>query len=391
MELVCMRVTYTISQDILDWVISQTSSYSVHPKTLPMIKEWQRGTKTPTYNQIEVASKDTRIPLGYFFLKTPPTENIPLLEYRTIKSQEFEHPSRDLVDTIEEMERIVDWTKNNLRAEGAEKNSVVGVLKGVTDIDPISAYIRNTLDLQENWFENTKDAGDSFRTLRTAINAVGVTVMMNGIVRSNTYRPLDVNEFRAFTIIDEYAPLIFINANDSINGRLFSLLHEFVHICLGVNNLFNDRYSFGKSVSLVETTSNAVAAEILVPNTIFLDKWNESGGDGASLDKRIMQLAYFFSCGPVVIARKALDERKIDITQYRHISQEATRHFIDNKTSQPSGGGDYYATMGTRIDRRFFNLLYKSVSEGKTQYTEAFRLTNTNRVTFTKLAERMLD
>jgi len=34
--------------------------------------------------------------------------------------------------------------------------------------------------------------------------------MMNGIVRGNTHRPLDVNEFRAFTIIDEYAPLIFM-------------------------------------------------------------------------------------------------------------------------------------------------------------------------------------
>lgn len=386
-----MRVTYNISQDILDWVISQTSSYGVHPKTLPMIKEWQRGTKIPTYNQIEVASRDTRIPLGYFFLKTPPTENIPLLEYRTIKSQEFEQPSRDLLDTIEEMEQIIDWTKNNLRAEGAEGNPVIGELKGVTDIDTISTYIRDTLELEENWFENTKDAGDSFRKLKIAMNAVGVIVMMNGIVRSNTHRPLDVNEFRAFTIIDEYAPLIFINANDSINGRLFSLLHEFVHICLGVNNLFNDRYSFGKSVSLVETISNAATAEVLVPNTIFLCKWNKSGRDGASLDARIMQLAHFFSCGSVVIARKALDAKEIDITQYRHISKEATKHFIEKKNSQPSGGGDYYATMGSRIDRRFFNLLYKSVSEGKTQYTEAFRLTNTNRVTFAKLAERMLD
>ena len=35
-----------------------------------------------------------------------------------------------------------------------------------------------------------------------------------------------------FTLIDAYAPLIFINAADSESGRVFSLLHEFVHIVI---------------------------------------------------------------------------------------------------------------------------------------------------------------
>lgn len=214
--------------------------------------------------------------------------------------------------------------------------------------------------------------------------------MMNGIVRGNTHRPLDVNEFRAFTIIDEYAPLIFINANDSINGRLFSLIHEFVHICLGVNSLFNDKFNTGKNVSSIETICNAVVAEILVPSNVFLSKWRERGKEDAPLDQRIMQLAHFFRCGPVVIGRRALDASEIDINEYKHISEEATKHFIETKNSR-SSGGDYYATLSSRVDRRFFNLLFKSVFEGKTQYTEAFRLTNTNRRTFTKLAERMLD
>lgn len=385
-----MPVQYSISQDILDWVIKKTSSNIVLPKTLPMIQEWRRGTKIPTYNQIEAASRDTRIPFGYFFLKTPPTENIPLLEYRTIKSQEFDQPSRDLVDTIHEMEQVIEWTKNNLKAEGAEINPIVGKLMNITDIGTISTYIRNTLGLAEDWFEKTNNAEDSFRKLRTTLSDAGIVVMMNGTVRGNTHRPLDVNEFRAFTIIDEYAPLIFINATDSINGRLFSLLHEFVHIFLGVNSLFNDRYGTGKNISSIERICNAVAAEILVPNNVFLYKWKESERNETSLDDRIQQLALYFSCGPVVIARKALDTREIDISQYRHIAEEAIRHYREKKSSQTSGG-NYYATLSSRVDRRFFSLLYKSVSEGKTPYTEAFRLTNTNRITFSKLAERILD
>ena len=86
--------------------------------------------------------------------------------------------------------------------------------------------------------------------------------MMSGIVGNNTHRPLSIDEFRAFSVIDEYAPLIFINSNDSTNGKLFSLLHEFSHICIGENSLFNDRYSTGKKVRKVETLCNAVAAEV---------------------------------------------------------------------------------------------------------------------------------
>ncbi|MFA6844713.1 MAG: hypothetical protein WCR02_03210 [Sphaerochaetaceae bacterium] len=164
-----MQVTYHISQDILDWVVKQTTPDSVHLKTLPMIQEWRRGTKVPTYNQIEAVSKDTRIPLGYFFLKTPPVEKNTLLEYRTIKNQKFDQPSRDLVDTIEEMEQIIEWTKDNLKAEGDDKNSVVGKLKDITDIDALTLYIRESLGLGDNWFEDTKNAEDSFRKLRTAI------------------------------------------------------------------------------------------------------------------------------------------------------------------------------------------------------------------------------
>lgn len=35
---------------------------------------------------------------------------------------------------------------------------------------------------------------------------------MSGIVGNNTHRPLSIDEFRAFSITDDYAPLIFIKS-----------------------------------------------------------------------------------------------------------------------------------------------------------------------------------
>ena len=131
--------------------------------------------------------------------------------------------------------------------------------------------------------------------------------MMNGIVGNNTHRPLAIDEFRAFALVDNYAPLVFINSNDSTSGRLFSLLHELVHILMGKNNFYNDRYSAHGQINPAETICNAVAAEILVPDVLFVSKWNETVAQ-SDAEATIASLAKFFKCGMTVIARKALGQ-----------------------------------------------------------------------------------
>ena len=123
----------------------------------------------------------------------------------------------------------------------------------------------------------------------------------------NTHRALDINEFRAFTMVDDWAPLIFINAADSNGAKLFSLLHELTHIWLGKSDLFNDRQGRSKDVSDIEIICNAVAGELLVPKDVFLENWNERKTD---IYIRIAELARTFRCGEIVIARKAMDCKK---------------------------------------------------------------------------------
>jgi Zn-dependent peptidase ImmA (M78 family) len=381
-----VKAKYTVSPAVVDWVIGQIGTSTTPLNALDILKAWQTGVKTPTFDEIETVSKKTRIPLGYFFLQTPPKEKIKLMEYRTIASAESQIPSRDLIDTIIDMEQIVDWTREYLISESSEINPIVGKLKNETNIAVIADYIRQVLDLSVNWFETTEA---SFNYLRDRMSETGIIIMLSGIVRNNTHRPLNIDEFRAFTIIDTFAPLIFINATDSASGRLFSLLHEFTHICLGVNNLFNDRYSSGKGVNKLETLCNAIAAEILVPSSIFGNAWNNSNSQLTSIDETIEKVARFFKCGNVIIARKALDTGKIDLATYDEIVRKAIQRYKEQKLTPKNGGGDFYRTKKNRIDKRFFTFVVDSVSRGKTLYSEAFKLTDTNRHTFSELIEKM--
>ena len=383
-----MKVNVHISKETLDWIMANTNLETLSSQVAGRLLGWHSGEKVPTFNQIEEASKATGIPLGYFFLNTPPVEDRALLEYRTVDSLELEKPSQNLLDTIHDMEQIQEWTRNQMINDGFSKFDFVGSMRETYSLDNFVFHIREVLNLSMDWFTVCRTAADSFRFLRNKVSDAGVIVMMNGIVGNNTHRPLEIKEFRAFAIADDYAPLIFINSNDSASGKLFSLLHEFAHILIGKNSFFNDRYSTHGRINQVETICNAAAAEILVPDKLFVDKWQEEilNCDATMV---IEALAKYFRCGSTVVARKALDHQYITHKEYTQIAQRAVHLYNEQrKKAKEKSGGDYYRTAASRIDQRFFRMLAGSVAEGKTLYSDAFRLTNTNRSTFRELTQQ---
>ena len=69
-------INVNIQPEVIHWALSQTQESKLGDKLMKNIKHWLDGTKTPTFNQIEDFSKKSNIPLGYFFLQTPPKEYI---------------------------------------------------------------------------------------------------------------------------------------------------------------------------------------------------------------------------------------------------------------------------------------------------------------------------
>ena len=369
---------------IFEWVLQNINFENIKAKMKDDFFLWMTGKKTPTFNQLEQFSKATNIPFGYFFLSTPPIEKMELLEYRTVDSLDIEKPSRNLIDTINEMEAVQEWMRDYVKGADLGELNYVGALKGNEDIGSIASTIMESLRLSKEWFLDGSDAWDSFKLLRERLEDIGTIVMMNGIVGSNTHRSLDINEFRAFTIIDKYAPLIFINANDSSNGRLFSLAHEMTHIWFGVNSFYNDYQHPINGISSLEVLCNAVAAELLAPIEMFNTSWREDKTD--DIAEKISNIAGYFRCGTTVIARRALDQGLIDKATYTKLAESAIAKYREKRSEQGSGG-NYYNTLKTRIDKRLVLALSNSVYEGKTTFIEAFRLTNTSRKTFSALVE----
>ena len=375
-------VRVEIKPEIIKWAISQADETKLNEKLNDNIKKWINGSKTPTFKQIEELSKKTNIPIGYFFLDEPPEEDIGLLEYRTIDNVSMTNPSRDLIDVIYEMESIQSWMKEYRLENGYDELYFVGSLKYKKSVQSMARQIRDDLLLDEEWYKKCKNSYDAFKYIRELLDEMGIIVMLNGIVGNNTHRALNIEEFRAFAIVDEIAPLLFINNSDSDGAKLFSLFHEMVHVWIGENDLYNDRRDNNR-VKNTEVLCNGVASELLVPNEKFLIKWD----DNKDYRRVIKELSQYFRCSESVIARKALNNNKIDVSLYRTVIDDGIEAYNKMK-NRKSEGGDYYSSKKTRLNNSLIKALCESISSGRTTYTEAYRLTNTTRKTFDEVISR---
>ncbi|WP_054747149.1 ImmA/IrrE family metallo-endopeptidase [Veillonella rogosae] len=215
---------------------------------------------------------------------------------------------------------------------------------------------------------------DPFTYIRSRLEAIGITVFVNGVVGSNNNRKLLVSEFRGFTLLDSYAPIIFINGRDSSNGKLFTIIHEFCHVLLGEEGGVSDGNS--------EPYCNRFAAEFLVPESLFHSRWSES-------PQAYEQIAKYFKVSQYVIYRVALTHGYINQRQYELLVKKFEQYLqnIPERTSQ-SGGGNFYATAHIRLGESFSRAVVQAARAGALAYREAYELLGLRGNTFSKYVNK---
>lgn len=107
-----MTHSVEISENILSWVLTQAQLEALPPKVAAHLNNWVRGEATPAFEEIEETRRATGIPLGYFFLKEPPTEGLSFPAWQTDSYEWPTKPSRALMDTVHHMELVHDWMRN---------------------------------------------------------------------------------------------------------------------------------------------------------------------------------------------------------------------------------------------------------------------------------------
>lgn len=349
----------------------------------PKYEEWESGDSSPTLKQLEKLSQATLTPFGYFFLPEPPQEELPIPDFRTIASTQPQRPSARLLTTIYTCQRRQDWYRDYVIASGEDPLSFIGTSRQSDGVEEISKSIRDIVNLSPEHRASASDAETALRLMFQEVEEAGILVMRNGVVGNNTSQPLLVEEFRGFALSDPYAPLIFINASDTKAAQMFTLAHELTHLWLGQSGVSNFVETQDESAMPLEAFCNRVAAETLVPIENFRVAWRR----GAAPQTEFKRLAKQFRVSTLVIIRRAFDAGFLSAEEFHRLYRTEAE---DLAKFARSGGGDFYKTQTSRLGRRFPVALITSTLEGRTLYTEAFRLLGFSKTeTFEQLAKEL--
>ncbi len=350
-------------------------------RKFPKLEQWEAGARRPTLKQLETFAKATHAPIGFFFLPEAPVEVVPIPDLRTIRDAGVARPSPDLLDTVYVCQQRQDWYRDFARAEGDDPIPFVGSLTVDTPVEAAAASIRHTLSFDVAERREMATWEEALRRFIELADAAGILVMVSGVVGNNNRRKLDPEEFRGFALADPYAPLVFINGADSKSAQMFTLAHEIAHVWIGASGL-SDVDPNAPAGPRVEQWCNHVAAELLMP-AAELREARRAG----PLDQEVQRLARHFKVSTLVVLRRLRDTGVLTGERY----WEAYGAELERiRAAKKSPGGDFYRTQGARLSKRFARALIVSTVEGRSTFTEAFRLLGVTKIgTFQELGHSL--
>ena len=326
------------------------------------LREWESGERKLTFNQAMRFAEKAHVPFGYLFLAKPPEEVLPIPELRTLEGQGVQRPSAELLDLVKLMMQRQEWYREYLQQHFAEANPYVGRASYSDSVESIVEDIRACLGVEPHPTRGKWD--DYYRDLVQRIESLGILVMRQGNLGHHS-RPLNVDEFRGFAIVDEYAPIIFVNHSDALGARLFTLIHELCHIWIGQSGISDGNTNTHRQE---EVLCNAVAAEFLVPAQEFRALWQH---DSESWEDNLPPLEAHFHVSTWALARRALTLNFISQQEYgRYIFEQKMRH----EQRKGSGGPTYYQTKKAQISRQFSQAVVGEALSGQLLLREAGEL-----------------
>ncbi len=323
------------------------------------IAEWESGGPGPTYLQLEEIAKILRLPMAVFFFPDPP--DLPPIEetFRTIGSEQFDEIPPNVRFLLHKARSFqLSLSDLNDGRSPADRLIVRELQLNLDDTIESAAYrIRSALGVSlDAQFEWRGDIDKALKAWRSAFYGAGVTVFKDAF---------GAEDYCGFSLYDSEFPVIFVNNSNLKTRQIFTLFHELAHLLFRTSGV-DKQGGFEKKPpteqARIERRCNALAGEILVPETAFADEL-PIGPQPRVVAK---QLADKFSVSREVIYRKFLDRDLIAQDDY-DAAVEASKAQLKKKKGK---GGNYYRTKIAYLGEEYISLVLRRFYEGRFEEEE---------------------
>lgn len=379
------RLQITLQPAVLRWA-RERARIDAEQLALKMQVKPERVLAWERDGRISIAQADklaqrTHTALGLLYLTEPPKDLLPIPDFRT-RDDDLQ-PSVNLLDTIYLMQRRQSWMRDELIGEGTRPLNFIGRYEIDGNPLQVASAMREALQLADDWAASISTWSEALGYLRSIAEDAGVLVVFNGVVENNTSRKLDPDEFQGFALVDEYAPLVFVNNADFKAAQMFTLAHELAHLFVGKTGVSSfEHLKFDSNTT--ERFCDQVAAEFLVPAEELRAFWPTV----ARASDPYQSVAHQFKVSTLVAARRACDLGLIDADDFFEFYKKYMDEEWYSQQSQASGG-NFWNTQKWRIGTRFGTAIFRAVKEGRLLYREAYNLTGLKGETFENMRDKM--
>lgn len=266
------------------------------------IEQWEGEGDSPTIIQLKNMGRVYKRPISVFYLPKRPKDFKVMHDFRRLHGQVAGQytPALRMASRMAQQRRELALDLWRELGDDPPRFSLRATLDA--DADQLGAQIPKALSAsfveQTTW----RYPNEGFQRWRTKMEEAGILIFqVRGIERS---------EMRGFSVAEPTLPVITVNADDSDNGKIFSLFHEFVHLMLCESGLcdFDEEYARPPEEQKVEVFCNRVAAAALIPAEQLLQSSIVAAQTSATSwsDDQLNELARHFCVSREVVLRRLL-------------------------------------------------------------------------------------
>jgi Zn-dependent peptidase ImmA (M78 family) len=228
------------------------------------VAAWEAGRVVPTIAQLRKAAEVYKRSLAVFFLPAPPEGFDTLRDFRRLDGAEAGQWSPELHEEFRRAHTQRDFALELAETEERELPVEWRIPVSPDDSDTtIAARIREAL-IEVGPLPIPTGSANPYEHLNAWVSAIETSGVLVLATRGGK---VAVDEMRGMCLYFDMLPVLVLNGSDYPRPRLFSLLHEFVHLVLhteGLCDMIADDRPRTADRSL-EARCNAIAAEVLMP------------------------------------------------------------------------------------------------------------------------------
>jgi Zn-dependent peptidase ImmA (M78 family)/DNA-binding XRE family transcriptional regulator len=220
---------------------------------------WEDGTAEPTITQLRKLADTYRRAVTFFFLERKPRAAKRLPDFRRLELSADDVESPELANMIREAQAKRAEALNIFAESEDTPPEFLIALDRRLQPEAAAVSLRAQLGIEFQQQRRWSDEYQALREWKAAAEACGVMVLQSSGV--------SIDEMRGCAIAEFPLPVVILNGSDRPLGRIFTLLHELVHLAHRESALCDMREQVPRNEEQerIEAYCNHVAGAVLVP------------------------------------------------------------------------------------------------------------------------------